>query len=37
MEADGYLQFVCVEAAAAGYPVRLAPGATWRGVQLLVA
>ena len=37
MEENGYLQFVCVEAAAAGQPVRLAPGETWRGTQLLVA
>jgi glucose-6-phosphate 1-epimerase len=35
MEADGYLQFVCMEAAAVARPVRLAPGTTWQGKQSL--
>jgi len=35
MEADGYLKFVCVESAAVGRPVILAPGDHWRGVQKL--
>ena len=35
MEADGYLQFVCMEAAAVARPVQLAPGDTWQGKQSL--
>ena len=35
MEPDGYRKFVCVEAAAIGRPIRLAPGATWIGRQIL--
>jgi glucose-6-phosphate 1-epimerase len=35
MEADGYLRFVCMEAAAVARPVQLAPGATWQGKQSL--
>lgn len=35
MEPDGYLQFVCVEAAAVAQPIRLAPGGIWRGTQTL--
>jgi glucose-6-phosphate 1-epimerase len=37
LEPDGYRRFVCVEAAAAGQPVSLAPGGIWRGMQRLVA
>lgn len=33
MEPDGYLRFVCVEAAAVGNPIELAPGEIWHGVQ----
>jgi glucose-6-phosphate 1-epimerase len=35
MEPDGYLRFVCVEAAALAQPVQLAPGENWRGSQML--
>jgi glucose-6-phosphate 1-epimerase len=35
MEPDGYLQFVCVEAAVVARPVRLAPGSSWRSKQSL--
>jgi glucose-6-phosphate 1-epimerase len=35
MERDGYLQFVCVEAAAVGQSVHLEPGGNWRGSQIL--
>ena len=35
MEPQGYRQFVCVEAAAIGQPVALAPGGSWRGKQSL--
>ncbi|MEO8133137.1 MAG: D-hexose-6-phosphate mutarotase [Betaproteobacteria bacterium] len=34
---DGYRQFVCVEGAVIEHPVRLAPGAFWRGAQHLLA
>jgi glucose-6-phosphate 1-epimerase len=37
LEAGGYLRFLCVEAAAAHAPVAVAPGATWRGSQVLAA
>ncbi len=37
MEPDGYLQFVCVEAAVIGQPVLLLPGQTWHGTQTLSA
>ncbi len=35
METDGYLRFVCVEAAAAAQPVVIAPGGNWTGTQIL--
>ncbi|HEY3310254.1 MAG TPA: D-hexose-6-phosphate mutarotase [Anaerolineales bacterium] len=35
MEQEGYLHFVCVEAAVAGRPVSLKPGGTWQGRQVL--
>lgn len=35
MEPDGYLRFVCVEAAAVAEPIQLAPGEIWHGVQTL--
>jgi len=35
LEPDGYLRFVCVEAAQIVKPVRLQPGQTWAGVQSL--
>jgi glucose-6-phosphate 1-epimerase len=35
MEPDGYFQFVCVEAAAVGEAVQLAPGGNWSGKQIL--
>jgi glucose-6-phosphate 1-epimerase len=35
MEPDGYLQFICVEAAAVARPIRLEPGEIWRGMQSL--
>jgi glucose-6-phosphate 1-epimerase len=35
MEPDGYLQFVCVEAAVVEQPVRLGPGESWVGMQKL--
>jgi glucose-6-phosphate 1-epimerase len=35
MEPDGYLRMLCVEAAVVGRPVRLAPGETWEGRQVL--
>ena len=37
MEPDGYLRFVCVEAAAIASPIVLVPGETWRGSQILSA
>ncbi len=37
LPADGYRQFVCVEAAVIEYPVTLAPGADWHGAQHLHA
>lgn len=37
LEPDGYLQFVCVEAASVAVPIRLAPGEIWRGTQKLSA
>jgi len=36
LEAEGYRHFVCVEAAAIGAPVQLAPNERWRGTQTLV-
>jgi len=36
LDAGGYRNFLCVEAANIGVPVRLAPGAEWRGRQRLV-
>ena len=35
LHADGYRQFVCIEAAAIIAPIELASGAQWRGVQSL--
>jgi glucose-6-phosphate 1-epimerase len=35
MEPDGYLRFVCVEAAAVREPLILWPGETWQGTQKL--
>ncbi len=37
MAADEWCIMFCVEAAAAGQPVRLAPGSTWHGTQRLRA
>ena len=37
MEPEGYRRMVCVEAAAIGLPIRLAPAASWSGVQILHA
>ena len=37
MAADEWREMLCVEAAVAGEPVRLAPGSTWRGMQRLHA
>lgn len=36
LDAEGYRKFLCVEAAAIGEPIRLAPGARWSGMQRLV-
>ena len=36
LDAGGYRNFLCVEAASIGIPVRLAPGAVWRGTQRLI-
>jgi glucose-6-phosphate 1-epimerase len=36
MEPDGYLKFVCIEAAVVEKPVRLAAGESWVGTQALV-
>ncbi len=35
MKPDGYREFVCVEAAAVGRQIRLAPGESWAGKQIL--
>ena len=35
MEVEGYRRFVCLEAAAIGTPVQLAPNESWRGTQTL--
>jgi glucose-6-phosphate 1-epimerase len=35
MEPEGYLQFVCIEAALVEKPVKLAPGESWAGMQKL--
>ena len=35
MEPDGFRKFVCVESAVVGKPVRLAPGGSWIGRQIL--
>ena len=35
LHADGYRQFVCIEAAAIGNAIELAAGKSWRGTQLL--
>lgn len=37
LEPDGWRRMLCVEAAAVGAPVRLAPGARWTGSQTLTA
>jgi glucose-6-phosphate 1-epimerase len=37
MEADAYMKFVCIEAAAIDPPVTLAPGSHWQGSQILNA
>jgi glucose-6-phosphate 1-epimerase len=37
MPTDGYLEFVCVEAAVIEKPVRLAPGQSWVGTQTIMA
>jgi glucose-6-phosphate 1-epimerase len=37
MEPDGHLRMLCVEAAAAGSPVHVAPAARWTGSQTLTA
>lgn len=37
LEPDDFQRFVCVEAAAIGTPVDLAPGGRWQGTQTLVA
>jgi glucose-6-phosphate 1-epimerase len=37
MEPEGHLRMLCVEAAAAGSPVHVAPGARWLGSQTLTA
>jgi glucose-6-phosphate 1-epimerase len=37
LEPDGYLRFVCIEAAQIGHPVTLDPGESWRGSQTLKA
>ncbi len=36
LDAEGYRKFLCVEAAAVGVPISLAPGARWSGMQRLV-
>jgi glucose-6-phosphate 1-epimerase len=36
LDAEGYRKFLCVEAAAIGMPIRLAPGVRWSGTQRLV-
>jgi glucose-6-phosphate 1-epimerase len=37
LEADGYLRFVCVEAALVEHPARVQPSETWKGMQRLTA
>jgi glucose-6-phosphate 1-epimerase len=37
LEPEDYRRFVCVEAAAVGTPIRLAPGERWQGMQTLTA
>jgi glucose-6-phosphate 1-epimerase len=37
LDPDGYRRFVCVEAAAIGRPLQLAPGQRWTGTQTLAA
>ncbi|AXQ27695.1 D-hexose-6-phosphate mutarotase [Solimonas sp. K1W22B-7] len=37
MAPDGWREMLCVEAATTLQPIRLAPGAQWRGAQVLVA
>jgi glucose-6-phosphate 1-epimerase len=33
MPAEDWTRMLCIEAAAVGVPVQLAPGKTWRGMQ----
>jgi glucose-6-phosphate 1-epimerase len=37
LEPDGYRRMLCVEAAAIGAPIHLAPGERWNGAQRLIA
>lgn len=37
LDAGGFRRFVCIEAAAIGTPIRLGPGDTWEGAQILEA
>lgn len=37
LEPEGHRRFVCLEAAAIGRPIHLAPGEAWQGSQILVA
>jgi glucose-6-phosphate 1-epimerase len=37
MEPDGYRSMLCIEAAVISQPVKLEPGAAWRGTQTLAA
>jgi glucose-6-phosphate 1-epimerase len=37
LEREDYRRFVCVEAAAVGTPIRLAPDERWQGMQTLIA
>lgn len=37
LEPEGYRQMVCVEAAIASKPVKLNPGSTWQGTQVVSA
>ncbi len=36
LEPEDYRRFVCVEAAAVGAPIQLAPGERWQGMQTLI-
>jgi len=37
LEPEGYRKYICIEAAIVEKPVRLAPGQTWRGTQVIHA